>query len=164
MDIINNKIKTPERIEQICNKLKSVGETIVTTNGSFDILHAAHIHLLEKAKAEGDCLIVLLNSDSSIKRNKGENRPIVNETERAYMLASLSCVDYVIIFGEDKPLEILKRIKPDCHVKGGSFIDDRINEERKLVESWKGRYKTFPLEEDYSTTKIIDDILRKYGK
>ena len=119
---MNAKIKTIEEILEICSKLKSEGKKIVTTNGSFDVLHAAHVRILEKAKQEGDILIVLLNSDSSIKKLKGPNRPIINEKERAYMIASLECVDYALIFNEDNPLEILRQIKPHKHVKGGTFV------------------------------------------
>lgn len=160
---MNTKIKTIEEISEICSKLKSEGKSIITTNGSFDILHSAHIRILEKAKEEGDVLIVLLNSDSSIKRLKGENRPIINEMERAYMLASLECVNYIVIFNEDNPLEILRKIKPNKHVKGGTFISERIIEEEKLVSEWGGEFKHFEVEEGYSTTNIIKNILDKYG-
>jgi D-beta-D-heptose 7-phosphate kinase/D-beta-D-heptose 1-phosphate adenosyltransferase len=120
--------------------------------------------LLEKAKKEGDVLIVLLNSDSSIKKNKGEDRPIIPEKERAAMLAALTCTDYIVIFSEDTPLEILRRIKPHKHVKGGSFIPERIEEEQNLLSAWGGQFKNFELEEGFSTTNIIDKILEKYGK
>lgn len=133
-------------------------ETVVTTNGTFDILHLAHVHLLQKAKALGNVLIVLLNSDSSVKRNKGPNRPIIPEKERAEMLASLSCVDYVIIFNEDKPLSLLSKIKPNIHIKGGSYIAERIREEQDLLSKWNGVLKTFELEEGLSTTNIINKI------
>jgi len=161
---MKSKIKTQEEITAISELIREQGKIIVTTNGSFDILHAAHIRLFERAKKEGDCLIVLLNNDASIKRNKGENRPIVREDERAYVLAALQNINYVVIFDEDKPLEILKKIKPHLHAKGGSFIDERIAEEKELISGWGGQYKTFPLEEGFSTTNIINDILNKYGE
>lgn len=135
------------------------GAKIVTTNGSFDILHIGHILTLEKAKRIGDVLVVLLNSDQSIKKLKGNNRPIVPEKERARILSFLKPVDYVIIFNEDKPLNYLAQIKPDIHVKGGSFIQERIEEEEKLLASWGGILKTFPLEKDHSTTNLINKIL-----
>ncbi|MBI2629574.1 adenylyltransferase/cytidyltransferase family protein [Candidatus Pacearchaeota archaeon] len=159
---MRNKIKTKQEIEKIAEELREKGKKIVTTNGSFDILHYAHVNLLEKAKNEGDVLIVLLNSDSSIKKFKGEQRPIIPQNERARMLEALESVDYVVIFEEDKPLELLKIIKPNKQVKGGSFILDRVREEKELVESWGGEFKNFELEDGFSTTNIINTILEKH--
>lgn len=159
----DNKIRTKEEIKEISKKIKERGEKIVTTNGSFDILHFAHIKILEEAKKQGDKLVVLLNSDDSIKRFKGPNRPIIPENERARMLAALECVDYVVIFGEDKPLELLKAVMPHIHAKGGSFIEERIKEEKDLLESWGGRFKNFELEDGFSTTNIINKVLEKNG-
>ena len=159
-----SKIKTISEILSITEKLRSCGESLVTTSGSFDILHYGHVDFLEKAKSEGDNLIVLLNGDDSVKRSKGEKRPIVPQKERALMLAALEYVDHVTIFDEDKPLRYIKLIKPDKHVKGGSFLPERIKEEKDLVESFGGRYKTFDLVEGYSTTGIIEKILRIYGQ
>ena len=157
------KIKTYSEIEKIAEELRNEGRTIVTTNGSFDILHYAHVNLLEKAKNEGSILIVLLNSDESIKRFKGDSRPIIPEQERARMLSALECVNYIIIFNEDKPLDILRVIKPHVHVKGGSFIEERIREEKELLESWGGKFKNFEIEEGFSTTNIINKVLEKNG-
>ncbi len=159
-----NKIKTRQEIKEIALRSKQENKVIVTTNGSFDILHYAHVNLLEKAKKEGDVLIVLLNDDSSIKRQKGQSRPIIPELERARMLEALESVDYVVIFDEDKPLELLKEIQPNKHVKGGSFIPERIKEEQALLESWGGQFKSFELEDGFSTTNIINKILEKNGK
>lgn len=153
------KIKTREEIKELAENLRKKGKIIVTTNGSFDILHYAHINLLEKAKKEGDVLIVLLNSDSSVRKNKGENRPITPENERTKMLAALEVVDYVVIFDEDKPLNLLEKIKPHKHVKGGSFIPERKKEEADLLSKWGGEFKNFELEEGFSTTNIINKIL-----
>lgn len=161
--LTQNKIKNYSEIEKIARELRKKEKIIVTTNGSFDILHYAHINLLEKAKNEGDALIVLLNSDSSIKRFKGESRPIISEQERARMLAALQCVDYVVIFNEDKPLRLLEIIKPHKHMKGGTFIEERIKEEKELLESWGGEFKNFELEDGFSTTNIINKILEKNG-
>ena len=157
-----SKLLPQEEVVSLSKKLKEQGKTIVTTNGSFDILHPAHIHLLEKAKNEGDILIVLLNSDSSIKRFKGEKRPILNEKERATLLSALESVDYITIFNEDTPLTILEKIKPNIHVKGGSFIPERIKQEQSLLSKWNGKFKTFPLEANYSSTNIIEKILKSY--
>lgn len=155
-----SKLKSQEEITALSENLKKQGKTIVTTNGSFDILHPAHINILEKAKTEGDVLIVLLNSDESVKRFKGQNRPIQNEKDRATMLSALESVDYVTIFKEDNPLNLLEKIQPHIHVKGGSFIEERIKQEQSLLSRWGGKFKSFPLEEGYSTTSIIEKILK----
>ncbi len=157
------KIKTYSEIEKIAEELRNEGRIIVTTNGSFDILHYAHVNLLEKARDEGDELVVLLNSDDSIRRLKGEGRPIIPQNERARMLAALESVNYVVIFYEDKPIDLLKLIRPPVHVKGGSFIEERIREEKELLESWGGKFKNFELEDGFSTTNIINTILEKNG-
>src|SRR3989344_4141921 len=164
MRILNEKIKTPEEIKEISKNMKKQEKTIITTNGGFDILHYAHINLLNKAKTQGDVLIVLLNSDSSIKKFKGENRPIIPQQERALMLSALECVDYVTIFDEDTPLNLLKIIKPNKHIKGGSFIPERIEEEQKLLSSFGGKFKNFELEEDRKSTNIIKKILENREK
>jgi len=161
---MSNKIKTQEEINYISKQLREEGKTIVTTNGSFDILHAAHVNLLEKAKNEGNILIVLLNSDSSIRKLKGKNRPIVSENERALMLSALECVDYVSIFEEDNPLSLLDKIKPHKHVKGGSWDEERIRAEKELLAKWSGEFKNFELEEGYSTTNVINSVLEKEKK
>lgn len=158
-----NKIRTIEEIEEIAKHHRLHGKTIVTTNGSFDILHSAHAHLLQKAKQEGDILIVLINSDSSIKRNKGDKRPIVPQEERAKMVASLECVDYVVIFNEDKPLSYLARIQGDVHVKGGSYEEDRMGEEKEFLATLGCKYRTFELEEGFSTSEVIKTILDRYN-
>ena len=155
---MREKIKAIEEIIDISNKLRGENKLIVTTNGSFDILHLAHVNLIEKAKKEGDILIVLVNSDNSIRKLKGEGRPIVSENERAEMLTALECVDYVVIFDEDNPLSLLDKIKPHKHVKGGSWEEERIKAEKELLAKWGGEFKNFELEEGYSTTNIIDKI------
>lgn len=159
---MKNKIRTHIEIPAISQQAQHENNIVVTTNGSFDILHYAHANLLEKAKNEGDILIVLLNSDSSIKRNKGDLRPIIPETERALMLASLYSVDYVVIFEEDDPLSLLKKIKPQIHVKGGSFIQERIMQEQEILKEWNGKFKNFELEDGFSTSNIINTILERH--
>ena len=158
------KIVSEDKIEKIAEKLRKQNKIIVTTNGSFDILHYAHVDLLEKARKEGDTLIVLLNSDSSIKRNKGPTRPIIRQEERAKMLAALEAVSYVVIFDEDKPLKLLEKIKPSIHVKGGSFIEERIREEKELLNKWGGKFVNFDLVEGFSTTNLINKILDTYDE
>ncbi len=151
------KIINLEELIGIRQKLKSESKTLVTTSGCFDILHPAHFRYLEKSKALGDILTVFLNDDSSVKKNKGEDRPINHEQDRAYSLSQIISVDYVTLFSEKDAIEIIRAIRPDVHTKGGSY-DQRIEDERKFVESYGGKYITFPLEEGYSTTKIIEAL------
>lgn len=159
---MNPKIKSIKELLPIVEELKRIKKVIVTTNGVFDLLHVGHVRYLKKAKDFGDILIVAINSDKSVKRFKGEKRPIFNENDRAEILSSLLFVDFVTIFEEDTPLNILSAIKPHYHIKGGSFLQDRIESERLLVESYGGKLLTFPLEEGYSTTLIIKKILNTY--
>ncbi|MCG3719226.1 D-glycero-beta-D-manno-heptose-7-phosphate kinase, partial [Aliarcobacter butzleri] len=117
----NSHIKTFEEIEKLASKLHSLGKKIVFTNGCFDILHVGHVKYLEEARSYGDVLILGLNADSSVKKLKGESRPINNQDDRAYILASLESVDYVVIFEEETPYELIKLIKPHVLVKGGDY-------------------------------------------
>jgi D-beta-D-heptose 7-phosphate kinase/D-beta-D-heptose 1-phosphate adenosyltransferase len=156
---MNNKIKSQEEITNIAEQLRKQNKIIVTTNGSFDILHSAHINLLQKAKEQGDVLIVLLNSDSSIKINKGPSRPIIPQNERALMLSALEAVNYITIFNEETPMVLLEKIKPHKHAKGGSVIQERIAKEKELLSKWKGEFISLPLEEGFSTTNIIQKVL-----
>ncbi len=160
---LEKHIKTIEEIERISNDLRISGKKIVTTNGSFDIMHSAHLSMLVRARGEGDALIVLLNSDKSIQNNKGPLRPIIPEQQRALMLAGLKPVDYVVIFPQADPLEYLARIKPDVHVKGGSYEPARVQKEEQLLRTWGGICKYFKLESGLSSTDIIRTILNRYG-
>ncbi len=155
---MNPKIKTQEELKQVVETLKKENKTVITTNGAYDILHFSHINLLRKIKNLGGVLIVLLNSDASIKAYKGENRPIVPEQERAEMLAALECVDYVTIFKESKPLDILKEIQPHIHTKGYQGVPEKNKEEEDLVESWGGKLQLVNSEGLHSTTDIIKKI------
>lgn len=159
---MEKKVVTLLKLISLVETFKQKGDIIVTTNGTFDIIHLGHLKFLEQAKSIGNILIVLINSDTSTKKFKGDKRPIFSEQERAMHLASLSSVDYVSIFPEDKPLSFLQAIKPHIHTKGGSFIPERIKEEKELVESWGGKMVTFEMEKDYSTTKIIEKIVNIY--
>ncbi|NUM37427.1 MAG: adenylyltransferase/cytidyltransferase family protein [Candidatus Brocadiae bacterium] len=131
---------------------------LVTTNGSFDILHVGHLRILQQAKKCGDILLVLVNSDVSVKLNKGDSRPIIPLAERMEMLAGLACVDYVMSFDEKEVLFALEKIKPDIHVKGGTFIPACIEKEKKLVECYGGKHICLSIVEGYSTTNIIEKI------
>lgn len=157
-----DKIKTKRELGKITLQLKKRGKKIVTTNGTFDLIHLAHLNFLEKAKSLGDILVVLINSDASVRKLKGKNRPIIPQNERALHLAHLSSVDYVSIFSESTPLKFLKTLKPDIHTKGGTFLPERIAEEKSFVESWGGKFIIFGEEKGYSSTKIIEKILQRY--
>jgi rfaE bifunctional protein nucleotidyltransferase chain/domain len=127
---MNEKILNINNLYKVVSNLKLKKKIIVTTNGTFDLIHPAHLNLLNKAKKLGDVLMVLVNGDQSVKRLKGYKRPILKEKERSMHLANFTVVDYVIIFKEDKPLKLLKMIKPQIHVKGGSYLQERIAEEK----------------------------------
>lgn len=128
---------------------------MVFTNGVFDLLHPGHIDLLTAARAAGDSLIVGINTDASVRRLKGPTRPIRNEGERAYVLAALECVDLVVAFDQDTPLELVSRLRPDVIVKGGDYAEDTIVGGRE-VKSWGGRVIVVPLTPGQSTTGIIE--------
>ena len=147
-----------EGLGKVVEDLRKKGKKIVSTNGCFDLIHIGHVRYLKQAKELGDVLIVALNSDSSVRKLKGENRPVVKEDERAEILDSLVAVDYVVIFGQDNPLDVLKVIKPDVHVKGGTFIEERVKEEKELVESFGGRMEILEEVRGKSSTKIMEKI------
>ncbi|MEV9617013.1 D-glycero-beta-D-manno-heptose-7-phosphate kinase [Aliarcobacter butzleri] len=143
----NSHIKTFEEIEKLVAKLHNLGKKIVFTNGCFDILHVGHVKYLEEARSYGDVLILGLNADSSVKKLKGESRPINNQDDRAYILASLESVDYVVIFEEETPYELIKLIKPHVLVKGGDYegkdvVGQDIADELKLVKFVDGKSTT----------------------
>ena len=146
-------IKNIEEIDAITKRAKAQGQRIVFTNGCFDILHVGHVKYLQEAKQFGDLLIVGLNADSSVRALKGESRPINTQDDRAYLLAALDAVDYVVIFSEETPYKLIKTIAPHTLVKGGDYegkavIGTEFAEELKLV----------PFVEGKSTTKIIEQI------
>jgi rfaE bifunctional protein nucleotidyltransferase chain/domain len=130
---------------------------VVFTNGCFDLLHPGHIHTLEQARSFGDLLVVGLNSDASVRRMKGSARPLVAEAERAELLASLDSVDFVVIFDEDTPRELIAGLVPDVLVKGADWGSDKIVG-REEVESAGGRVVSVPLDPDYSTTRLLTKI------
>ena len=144
-------------INSLVNQLKLEKKKIVFTNGCFDILHKGHIDLLNKAKKLGDILIVGVNSDASIRRLKGNSRPIIDEASRAFMLSNLKSVDYVVIFEQDTPIELIKQIKPHIHVKGGDYIIDKMPE-TKVIKSYGGKVILIDLKYTSSTTKIVNKI------
>jgi D-glycero-beta-D-manno-heptose 1-phosphate adenylyltransferase len=131
---------------------------VVTTNGCFDVLHVGHLRYLEAASEVGDVLVVLLNSDDSVRQIKGPRRPIVPEEERAEMLAGLACVDYVAIFHKDTPIELLERIRPNVHVKGDEYSAASLPE-ATVLEGMGTELAFIPMVPGRSTTNIIQRIV-----
>lgn len=142
---------------RVVDRLRATGKKIVFTNGVFDLLHPGHVRYLRKARALGDALIVGLNSDRSVRSNKGPGRPISPEAERAEILSALECVDAVVVFDEDSPHEIISALQPDVLVKGADWAADAIVG-RDIVEARGGRVVRIDVEPGYSTTSILDRI------
>jgi rfaE bifunctional protein nucleotidyltransferase chain/domain len=151
---IERKIVYRKSLPDILQKNLPEGKKIVFTNGCFDILHPGHLHLLSSAKELGDLLIVGLNSDTSVKKLKGEKRPVMDEHSRAIVLASLECVDFVVLFSEETPLELIREVGPDILVKGGDYLPDEIVG-ADIVNAKGGKTVTIPLLEGFSSTKFI---------
>lgn len=154
---ITSKIKTLPELSLIVNGLKTMGKTVVFTNGVFDLLHEGHIASLSQAAAEGDYLVVAVNGDQSVKRLKGDSRPLNNENSRALVLASLLMTDAVIIFHEDTPLELIKALLPDVLVKGGDYTVEQIAGAKEVMANG-GRVVINPILEGFSTTGTIQKI------
>lgn len=145
-------------LSQLINERRRSGARVVFTNGCFDLLHVGHIRYLQEARAQGDALIVALNSDASVQRLKGPERPVQNELDRAEIMAALACVDYVTIFTEDTPLEIIQRLSPDVLVKGGDWpVEKIVGHEHVLARG--GQVKSLSFQPGRSTTGIIKKIL-----
>ncbi|MDZ7725753.1 MAG: D-glycero-beta-D-manno-heptose 1-phosphate adenylyltransferase [candidate division KSB1 bacterium] len=159
MTSVSSKIKTLDELLKIRSELKKNKLRMVWTNGCYDILHAGHVLYLQQARAAGEALVVGLNSDESIRRVKGPQRPILPEDQRAIVLAALECVDYIIIFPEASPLDIISKLEPDIYAKGGDYTVDTVNQpERRLIESYGGDILLIPGVEGLSTTEIIRRI------
>lgn len=152
------KITVLDDLIKIREDFKSRGKTVVFTNGCFDLLHIGHVRYLEEAANKGDCLIVGINSDLSVAKIKGEGRPIIPENERAELLAALHCVDNVIIFHEYNPENIISKLKPDIHVKGGDYQEDAIPE-AKIVARYGGKVSVVQFIPNHSTSIILKNIL-----
>ena len=135
----------------------SVMGRLVFTNGVFDLLHPGHIDVLTAARDEGDALVVGLNTDASVRRLKGPERPVRTESERAYVLAALETVDCVVLFDQDTPLEVVRALRPDVIVKGGDYSEETIVG-AKEVRSWGGDVVVIPLTPGQSTTSIIEKL------
>jgi rfaE bifunctional protein nucleotidyltransferase chain/domain len=136
---------------------------VVATGGCFDLLHAGHVRFLRQARALGDCLIVCLNNDASVRRLKGPGRPLVPEDDRAAVLSALDCVDAVVVFDEDTPEAILSRLKPDIFAKGGDYAVADLPE-AELVKSWGGQTVLLPYLEGRSTTLLVSEAARRFAR
>jgi D-beta-D-heptose 7-phosphate kinase/D-beta-D-heptose 1-phosphate adenosyltransferase len=155
------KLKTAEQLAPLLQRHKRDGKRVVWTNGCFDILHVGHITYLMAARQQGDLLVVGLNTDASVRENKGENRPVVNEQDRATVLAALECVDYLVLFGDKTPIRLLEALQPDVYAKGGDYtIDTIVQEERRLVEGYGGTIAILPGVPGHSTTNIIEKVMQ----
>ena len=155
------KILTLEDLVTRLGKVRKSGQKIVFTNGCFDIMHVGHVRYLADAGSEGDLLVVGLNSDASVRIIKGNKRPIVRQNHRAEVLASLGCVDFIVIFDEPDPLKLIQTLKPDVLVKGEDWTEDAIVG-AESVKSQGGKIVRISFVEESSTTAIIEKILQRY--
>jgi glycerol-3-phosphate cytidylyltransferase len=146
-----------ENAIELVGELKKNGKKVVFTNGCFDILHVGHLRYLEEAKNQGDVLIVGINSDTSVRQLKGSTRPINGEMDRAEIIDGLKPVNFVVIFNELTPIEILDELKPSIHVKGGDYTKDQLPE-TEIVEKNNGEVRILPFIEGKSTTTIVNKI------
>lgn len=156
-DLIPEKIMTADQARQRVAQWRLLSKSIAFTNGVFDILHQGHIFSLSQAAKEADLLIVGLNTDSSVKRLKGESRPLHNQDARALLLASLQIVDVVVLFEEDTPLELIKSLMPDVLVKGGDYTVEQVAGAKEVIANG-GRVIINPILEGHSTTNIINRL------
>jgi len=156
-----SKIMTVEQARAWRDKLAAEGRTVCFTNGCFDILHRGHVTYLNFARQQGDALCVGLNSDASVKRNKGENRPINNEEDRAFVMASLGCVDAVVVFDENEPRDLIGKILPGVLIKGKDWA--HYVSGRDVVEANGGKVVLADMVDGKSTTGTIERVLEVYG-
>lgn len=157
------KYQDVDTIKYIVQDLKEKGKKIVFTNGCFDMLHVGHLSSFKKAREYGDILIVAVNSDSSVKTNKGDLRPIISQEDRIEMLCALEYIDYVILMEDKDPVNLIKIIQPDISIKGEDW-KDKIVPEKPVIESYGGRIEFIELNNGKSTTNIINKVIKAYGK
>lgn len=152
-----DRVKTPQELAAIIEQAKAEGKKVVFTNGVFDFVHSGHLSYMEKARDLGDMFVMAINSDASVKRIKGPARPINAEHDRALILAGLRCVDYVTIFEQDTPTEILDILKPSIHTKGGDYDPEKMPE-TPTVRKNGGEVVIIPLKDGYSNSKQFERI------
>lgn len=157
------KIVSQNVLKRVLRKLKAGRKRIVFTNGCFDLIHVGHVRYLKRAKQMGNVLILGLNSDKSVRKLKGPSRPIISQGDRAEILSALEPVDYVVIFDELTPLELIRRIRPDVLVKGSDYKTSQIVG-GDFVQSQGGRIKTVPFVKNKSTKNIMQTVINRYGR
>ena len=157
-----NKIVGLSDLKQILDQSKAAGKRIVFANGCFDVLHVGHIRYLQDARAQGDLLVVGLNSDRSVRRLKGEGRPVLNEDSRAKLLSALECVDYIILFEDDTVDRLLIELKPHLHCKGGDYTPDTVPE-KETVKQYGGATSITGGQKIQSTRWLFKEIRRRYS-
>ena len=155
------KILTREELMNERERLRRAGKKLVFTNGVFDILHVGHVRYLAQARGLGDALVVAINSDASVRELKGDARPLVNQNERAEVLAALSSIDYVTVFDDSSPRSLIATLLPDVLVKGGDYALDQIHG-REEVEAAGGRVVSLPFVEGSSTSQIIERMKKSF--
>lgn len=160
---MREKVQPRDQLQVTTAEARRSGKKVVFTNGCFDLLHVGHLHVLREAKKLGDILIVGLNSDRSVKEIKGPDRPIMPEAERAELIAALEMVDYVTVFDEPDPSNLIRELRPDVLAKGGDWPEDRIVG-KDLVEGFGGRVAVIPFLNGHSTTDIVDEIIERMRK
>ncbi len=159
--VLSAKVKKLPELEKIIQRLQKSGKRIVFTNGCFDILHYGHVKYLEDAKKKGDILIVAINSDASIRKIKGDRRPLVPQEDRSRTIAALQSVDFVTVFGEDTPLKTIRALCPDVLIKGADWKNKDIVG-ADIVRKKGGTVSTIKLEKGRSTTNLIHKIIERY--
>jgi len=160
-DESRGKIIDQLQLKQIVSRAHSQNKTVVFTNGCFDLLHVGHIQLLQRAKALGDMLVVAINDDDSVRKLKGEPRPVVSVANRARIIAALECVDYVTIFSDLTPLRLIEELRPDVLVKGADYTREEVVGQRE-VEKYGGRVELVPIVEGQSTSEIVRNVALRY--
>jgi len=160
---MNQKLKATEDLVRIVKDLKAKKKRIVFTNGCFDLLHVGHVRYLEEAKVLGDVLIVGVNSDASVRKLKGPKRPILPQEERTEILSGLGCVDYVTVFDEVDPFNLITSLQPNVLAKGGDWRKDQIVG-KEVVERSGGEVVVIPFVKNASTSNLIETILKRYEK
>lgn len=156
-----DKILDRKTLKEKIDTLRKDGKKIAFTNGCFDILHVGHVRYLKEARKAADILILALNSDTSVRAIKGKKRPLVSESERAEVLAALECIDFVTIFSELTPLELICYLKPDVLIKGGDWPEDQVVG-RNEIKKWGGHVLLIPEIDGKSTTNIVDKVISVY--
>lgn len=159
--MLKDKIKKLADLKKIASTLKKRGKKIVFTNGCFDLLHYGHVKYLEDAKNKGDVLVVAINSDASVRKIKGPKRPLASESDRARVIASLQSVDYVTVFADETPLEVIEALRPDVLIKGADWKNKEIVGSCVVLRDG-GNISTIKLEKGRSTTNLIKKIIERY--